>query len=29
MPTIASGIACWLLLDWYPQHELKASVPSY
>ena len=29
MPAIATGIACWLLLDWLPKHELKSSIPSY
>ena len=29
MPAIATGIACWLLLDWLPKHELKSSTPSY
>jgi hypothetical protein len=29
LPTIATGIACWLLLDWFPTHELKGSVPSH
>lgn len=24
LPIIASAFACWLLLDWLPQHELKA-----
>ena len=29
MPAIATGIACWLLLDWLPKHELKSRIPSY
>lgn len=29
MPAIATGVACWLLLDWLPKHELKSSAPSY
>jgi hypothetical protein len=29
MPAIATGIACWLFLDWLPKHELKRSIPSY
>ena len=29
MPAIATGIACWLLLDWLPKHELKSSISSY
>jgi hypothetical protein len=29
MPSIATGIACWLLLDWLPKHELMSSTPSY
>lgn len=28
MPAIATGIACWLLLDWLPKHELQTSIPS-
>ena len=28
MPAITTGIACWLLLDWSPNHELKSSVSS-
>ena len=26
IPAITTGIACWLLLDWSPNHELKSSV---
>ena len=29
MHAIATGFACWLLLDWLPKHELKSSAPSY
>ncbi len=29
MPAIATGVACWLLLDWLPKHELKSSAPGY
>jgi hypothetical protein len=29
MPAIATGIACWLLLDWLPKNGLKSSGPSY
>jgi hypothetical protein len=29
VPAIATSIACWLLLDWYPKHELKSSLPSH
>jgi hypothetical protein len=29
MPAIATGVACWLLLDWLPKHELKNSAPGY
>jgi hypothetical protein len=25
VPTITTGIACWLLLDWSPTHELRGS----
>jgi hypothetical protein len=28
-PTIFTGIACWLLLDWLPNHEEKSSLSSY
>lgn len=27
MPAIATGIACWLLLDWLPTHELIRRLP--
>lgn len=29
IPTIATSIACWLLLDWLPENELKSSLSSY
>ena len=29
MPSIATGFACWLLLDWLPNHQLLSSAPSY
>jgi hypothetical protein len=29
MPAIATGIACWLLLDWVPTHKLKSSIPNH
>ncbi|HEX6034970.1 MAG TPA: hypothetical protein VFY83_11065 [Anaerolineales bacterium] len=29
MPAIATGVACWLLLDWLPKHELKSSISIY
>jgi len=29
MPAIATGIAFWLLLDWYPKHQLQSSLPGY
>ena len=29
MPAIATGFACWLLLDWLPKYELKSSISSY
>jgi hypothetical protein len=28
LPAIATGIACWLLLDWYPRQQLQSSVPA-
>jgi hypothetical protein len=28
MPAITTCIACWLLLDWLPNHELKGSLSS-
>ena len=28
MPAITTGIVCWLLLDWLPNHELKSSTSS-
>lgn len=28
MPAMATGFACWLLLDWLPKHELKSSISS-
>ena len=28
MPAITTGIACWLLLDWLPNHELKSNILS-
>ena len=28
MPAIATGIACWLLLDWLPEHQLRGSLLS-
>lgn len=28
MPAIATGIACWLLLDWLPKHELIGLLPT-
>ena len=29
MLAIATGFACWLLLDWLPKNELKSGAPSY
>lgn len=29
MPAITTAIACWLLLDWFPKHELKSGIPGY
>jgi len=29
MPAIATGIACWLLLDRLPNHQVKSTVPGY
>jgi hypothetical protein len=29
IPTITTGIAFWLLLDWFPNHELKSSISSH
>lgn len=29
IPTIATSIACWLLLDWSPKHQLKSSPASH
>lgn len=29
IPAIATGIACWLFLDWLPKHELMRNLPSY
>lgn len=29
LPAIATGIACWLLLDWLPKRELESSMPGY
>lgn len=28
MPAIATGMACWLLLDWLPKHQLKRAISS-
>lgn len=28
MPAISTGIACWLLLDWLPEHQLKRAISS-
>lgn len=28
LPAIATGIVCWLLLDWYPKHQLMSSIPN-
>ncbi|MFH1633536.1 MAG: hypothetical protein ABIG63_05940 [Chloroflexota bacterium] len=28
IPAIATGITCWLFLDWLPSHELR-NIPSY
>ena len=28
LPAIATGIVCWLLLDWYPKHRLMSSIPN-
>ena len=28
LPAIATGIAFWLLLDWYPKHQLMSSIPN-
>jgi hypothetical protein len=29
LPAIATGIAFWLLLDWYPKNRLQSSLPGY
>jgi hypothetical protein len=29
IPAIASGFACWLLLDWLPKHNLESSISSH
>jgi len=29
LPAIATGIAFWLFLDWYPKQPLQSSVPGY
>ena len=29
MPAIATGIACWLLLDWLPKRKLENSISSH
>ena len=29
MPAIATGIACWLLLDWLPKRKLESSISSH
>ncbi len=29
LPTLGTSIACWLLLDWLPKHELTAERPIY
>ena len=29
MPAIATGLACWLLLDWFPKHESEEKVSGH